>query len=131
MWPSDNAVFNVNGDSESRLKDTLRLALNGRNVDGYKFIQSKGLVLYSYISSSNRDAVKFPAPLNADEVTSIVSKWLKGDEAKTVHCSGWDANADHDGDNELGWRVYTEDWGHIEGEWDAIAIRPAWMWYGK
>lgn len=131
MWTSDNAIFNVNGQSESRLKDTLNLALNGKTVVAYKFIQAKGLVLYSHVSSSNNGAIKFPTPLNANEVYGIVNKWLQSEEAKSVPCLDWDADADHDGNNELGWRVYTENWGHIEGEWDAVAIKPAYMWYGK
>ena len=131
MWSSDNAVFNVNGKSESRLRDALSLALNGGTVAAYKFIQSKGLVLYSYASSGNNGVVKFPTPLSANEVSGIVIKWLQSEEAKSVPCEGWDADADHDGDNEIGWRVYTEDWGHVEGEWDALAIKPAYMWYGK
>lgn len=131
MWSFDNPIFNINGDSDSKLTDALVFALNGRTVSGFKFIVSKGLVLYSYISSTNNNAIKFPTPLMAAEVAPIVLKWLNSDEAKQVPFHGWDANADHDGENELGWRVYTEDWGHIEGEWNAIAIKPAYIWYGK
>ena len=39
--------------------------------------------------------------------------------------------ADHDGENELGWRVYTEEWGQVNGDWHCLAIRPAYLWYGK
>lgn len=131
MWSSDNAIFNVNGSSLERLTNTLALALGTRSVDGYKFVRSKGLVLYGFISSSNPDAIKFPTPLHYSDVAPLVWKWLHGDEAKQMSFNGWDADADHDGSNELGWRVYTEDWGHVEGEWHALAIRPAYVWYGK
>jgi hypothetical protein len=131
MWNFDNPIFDINGRSPEKLTLALNLAFSGRTVEAYKFIPAKGLVLYSYLSSSNKDASRFPAPLNALEVASIVIKWLVSDEAKQVKCVGWDADADHDGDNELGWRIYTEDWGHIEGEWNAIAIKPAYIWYGK
>lgn len=131
MWASDNAIFNVNGQSLEKLTSALSLAISGHTIAGYKFIKDKGLVLYNYISSSNTDATKLPVPLSPNEIAPIVYKWLQSDEAKQVPCIGWDSDADHDGSNELGWRVYTEDWGHINGEWNAIAIKPAYMWYGK
>jgi len=71
-------------------------------------------------------------PLSIDTACEIVYQWLKSDEAKTITLTGWDENADHDGSNALGWRVYVEDWGHIGSDWGAYcAIKPAYMWYGK
>lgn len=42
----------------------------------------------------------------------------------------------HDGDNEIGWRVYCEDWGKIYTSDNrsidgVIAIKPVYLWYGK
>lgn len=41
-----------------------------------------------------------------------------------------DVDIDHDGDNHLGWRVFTGYWGKVKGT-EGIAIRPAYCWYGK
>lgn len=131
MWNSDNPIFNVNGDTLKKLKETINLALDGRKIGGYIFKKEKGLILLSYISSSNKDVIKFPAPLNSDQIADIVFEWLKTEEALLVPNEGWDADADHDGNNELGWRVYTENWGKIAGYSNALAIKPAYLWYGK
>jgi hypothetical protein len=131
MWQSDNVIFNINGEGVEKLIATLKLAVGKGTLAGWMFVKAKGLVLYSYIGSGNKDANKFPTPLTAESVAPMVFDWLKSEEAKGVPMEGWDADSDHDGSNELGWRVYTEDWGHVNGEWNAIAIKPAYMWYGK
>lgn len=131
MWNSDNPIFNVNGDTLKKLKQTFNLALDSDKINGYVFIKDKGLVLLSYVSSTDKNVIKFPAPLNSDQIADIVFEWLKTEEALSVPREGWDEDADHDGDNELGWRVYTEDWGHIKGYHNALAIKPAYLWYGK
>jgi hypothetical protein len=131
MWNSDNAIFNVNGVGLERLKKTLSLALENNTVEGWKFKKEKGICLYQYDSTSKKDIQKFPVPLKAETVAELVFEWLKGDEAKTTTLQGWDIDADHDGSNELGWRAYTEDWGHVDGDWNVLAVKPAYMWYGK
>lgn len=130
MWSSDNAIFNVNGEGLEKLKKTLSLALGTDKFEGYRFSQKHGLILLTYLGESKKN-IRFPAKLNADQMAEIAFEWLKTDEAKTVPLEGWDSNADHDGSNELGWRVYTEDWGHVDSDWSAVAIRPAYQWYGK
>lgn len=129
MWESDNAIFNVNGIELSKLQKTLALAFGEKNVAGYQFIKEKGLCFYSWVTDKGK-IIPFPTPISPTQAAIIAFDWLKSSDAKLVPREGWDANADHDGSNELGWRVYTEDWGHINGE-DAIAIKPAYLWYGK
>lgn len=129
MWQSDNAIFDINGSGIEKLRKALDLAFDDDTVYGYKFIKDKGLVLYSY--NSGKDVIKFPSPLKSNKIADIVFEWLKSNEAKQVPCEGWDADADHDGSNELGWRVYTEEWGHVNGDWNCLAIKPAYLWYGK
>lgn len=129
----DNRVFNVNGRTQEMLAMALSLAFKqeGDNVKAkaWRFIPNKGLVLlWSATSGSN----VFPAPMEPHEVASMAMRWLQGDEAKNMTFEGWDEDHDHDGHNELGWRVYVEEWGHVGSEHYSIcAIRPAWMWYGK
>ena len=129
----DNRVFNVNGEGEVMLTATLKLLFTQCNAEytkahGWAFTPKHGFIVYQYPGVGNR----FPTPLTAEQLAPIVWAWLNGDEAKTVECDGWDADCDHDGDNGPGWRVFCEDWGHVNGDYNAVcAIKPAYMWYGK
>lgn len=129
----DNKVFNVNGRSKLQLQATLKLAMldeydKERKAKSWKFDPNKGLIL----QWSNENGTSFPIELSSVMLTEIVWEWLQSKEAKSMLFEGWDANADHDGDNELGFRVYCEDWGHVGGDYSAIiAIRPSYCWYGK
>jgi hypothetical protein len=63
-------------------------------------------------------------------------EWLNTDHAKGVQLEGWDEDADHDGSNDRGWRLYTEDWGHVYqssslNHYTIAAFKPAFLWYGK
>lgn len=132
MWNSDNPVFNINGQGLPKLKEVFRLALGIETVAAWKFVKEKGLVFYSHFDPKNPGGkTPFPTPLQAEQVADMSFSWLRSPEAKTVPCEGWDANADHDGTNEPGWRVYTEEWGFVDGEHYAVAVRPVWLWYGK
>lgn len=129
MWDIDNVIFNVNGKGEQRLKEVLFIALGLSRIEGWKFIKEKGMILYSY-ADEVKGINKFPSPLTWDAIAPMVFQWLQGEEAKQVPCEGWDNDEPHDGSNERGWRVYTEDWGLIEGK-TALAIKPAYVWHGK
>jgi hypothetical protein len=126
----DNIIFDVNGIEEEDLLNTLKLAfkISGRNVEGWKIDNEKGLILFWDAENCN----KLPTNLNAEQFFLAVVAFLKSEEAKNISCKDWDEKADHDGSNELGWRVYTEDWGMINGyEYSFLAVKPAYVWYGK
>ena len=130
----DNRIFNVNGSGEEMLRATLRLAFmqegSSTRCKGWRLTKN-GLVLTWYVDN---DTAPFPVSngMTADEVLPMVLSWLAGDDAKDVLMEGWDANASHDGENSLGWRVFCEDWGHVGGCTNAIcAVKPAFMWHGK
>ncbi len=130
----DNRIFNVNGKGEESLLKTLELAFlqsGYKTAVAWRVTEKHGLILYWALSSNhNKDISKFPSPVTANEVLPTVLAWLNSD-AKT-EMTGWDRDADHDGDNGKGWRVFCEDWGHVADDWSAfIAIKPAMMWYGK
>lgn len=133
----DNRVFNVNGrmdhGGKELLEKTLELAFltdglsKPQTAVGYRISETHGFVLYKYKSDK---AIPFPCPLNAKQVAEQVFAWLESDPK--VALSGWDQDADHDGDNGPGWRVYCEDWGHVDHDFAAfVAITPAFMWCGK
>jgi hypothetical protein len=128
----DNRIFNVNGRGHTLLAKAIDLVMlqKGFNVESWSFSEKSGLILYW--TKDQKDAHPFPSPLNAAQITPFIISWLTSEQAKKVECKGWDANADHDGDNKLGWRVFCGDWGYVEESWAAIfAVKPAYMWYGK
>jgi hypothetical protein len=133
----DNRIFNVNGCGFPMLESTLKLAFlqqgspeNPSTSKGWVFHKDYGLILLWFAQDPKTN--KFPVPLNAVEVAPIVFNWLSSEAAKKMECTGWDKNADHDGENIRGWRVYVEDWGHIGDERSVIcAIRPSYNWIGK
>ena len=128
----DNRIFNVNGEGKEMLRMTLRLVFlqEGENTTAVSFVKSKkGLILLWY---KDKRATELVTPHDADMATEIAWAYLKDNPEEVEHTLFWDQNQDHDGSNGLGWRVYCEDWGHVDGMSSAIcAIKPAFMWYGK
>lgn len=131
----DNKIFNVNGGSIEMLQKALELSFlqDGENTvaKAWRFIPEKGFVLYWHKNAV--DAIQaFPCELSAEAVTPMVWEWLKGEQAKSMKFEHWDADADHDGSNSRGWRVYVEDWGYVANDTAVIcAIRPVYLWHGK
>jgi hypothetical protein len=142
----DNNQFNINGRGTVMLEAAIKLALMQRDcytseptfdqrpltAAGYMIHPKKGLVLLWHVDSTNSTHVKFLTPHTADMIAKLAIVWLSSPEAKNIELDGWDCNTDHDGHNSLGWRVYCEDWGRVAGQYEAIvAIKPAYIWYGK
>lgn len=130
----DNRIFNVNGKGADLLARTLQLAFaqNGNNTycRAWSFSNGHGLILHWHEDSPR--ITSMPAPLNATEVLPFVTAWLAGEMSKTVTLSKWENDQQHDGHNSEGWRVYCEDWGHVDGHSSAIcAIKRVFLWHGK
>ncbi len=132
----DNRIFNVNGDGKDWLLDAIKLALrhhfrDNNKIAGYKYYRTHGLVFLWHVEKDKGES-EFPVPIDAETATNIALEWLKSKQSKEVPLEGWDANADHDGSNELGWRVYCEGWGHVaDNHYALFAVKPAYLWYGK
>jgi hypothetical protein len=136
----DNQVFNVNGKTDDResLHRLLNLRVkqhcfsNNRIISGYSIHKDHGLILYSSEPSNPDGYVRFPNRLTVEEVMPIVNGFLNNKEL-TNSLSDWDVNPkDSDVDCYAGWRIYCEDWGHIDGGWSGfVAIKKVWLWYGK
>lgn len=127
----DNRIFNVNGRTKDRLKKAIDLIMDDwQGIEAWE-INAKGFILKWHAKENNEN--KFPVPLKSSTIVDIVWDWLnseQGREFKTI--DGWDRDADHDGHNERGWRVYCEDWGHVGDDHYAIcAVVPVYIWYGK
>lgn len=129
---SDNRIFNVNGEGEAMLLATLKLvfAQSHETCMAWFVSETHGLVLLW--SDTCERATLFPAGLSAEECLPFVLAWLKSADAKKIKKERWDADTDHDGSDGDGWRVYCEDWGHVDNEFAAICgIKPVVLWYGK
>lgn len=130
---ADNRIFNVNGKSEQELAAALSLVLLLHDCDegfsGFSFDSGKGLLLWR---SEGKNVTKFIVPVNGFTAAKLAFNWLKSKEAMSIPFIEWDANVDHDGHNELGWRAYLEDWGKVgDNHGVLIAIKPSYLWLGK
>jgi len=98
----------------------------------YRKNTEKGLVLLWY-GGADKETSNFPTALNAEQVFPIVKAYLESEEAENVSYddNNWDKNANHDGSNGPGWRVYTGDWGHVGTRYSICAIKKVFLWYGK
>lgn len=67
---------------------------------------------------------KLPYPMQGKALTEFAWNWLATVERGP--------QLDHDGDNEEGWRVYCEAWGHVgSSSYAFVAVQPIWAMYGK
>lgn len=129
----DNRIFNVNGQSDGMLLNTLQLvfAQTGLRTKavGWSFDNKYGLVLYW---SKTDSITMFPSSLTADQCVPFISAWLLSDDAKRVEKTDWDREITTDGSTSSGWRVYCENWGHVGGNHYSIcAVKPVCLWHGK
>ncbi len=129
----DNVLLNINGVEDAHLLDALRLAFAmhaPKGVKGYIKSRKKGLVLLWY-AGADKKAQPFPNELTADEVFPIVKSYLQSEEAGQVELLQWEKDINHDGSNGPGWRVYAEDWGHVDTHYAICAVKRVMIWYGK
>ena len=129
----DNRIFNVNGTSEEFLGEVLGIALlqSNNRVEGWQKDPKRGVVLYWH-AEGQKGVTPFLSEPTSKELARMILKSLAEPWAKDIPMKDWDANADHDGDNELGWRVYCNDWGHIgDNAYAFLCVKPAFLWYGK
>lgn len=85
---------------------------------------SDGVPTLILLWSEERNATKFPFPLNINQSAQFIVDWLASLD--------YGRQPDHDGSNGKGWRLFTESWGHVAGHHYAIvAAQPAWAMYGK
>lgn len=69
-----------------------------------------------------------PFPYALENKSRVLGKFLKG---WLKQCQ-YPPQPDHDGHNERGFRIYNNEWGHVDGMYQAfLAIEPAWAMYGK
>ena len=148
----DNKIFNVNGITKDQLHLAVKLLLMdeysekiSKKVSGWYFSPKKGFVLTWYVGDNQKKAIPFtnrmgqPEAIGVDELVDLLWDWLDSDEAKSVELDGWDKKfTDSDVSNSAGWRLYTDEWGHVNNpdghtidHYSIAAFTKAYMWYGK
>lgn len=122
---ADNYRFDVAGVS-LELALTLAFAEHSKVV-GWRVQERENepprLILYW--ADGGEKMTRTPAPLVGDAVVALVQQW--------VDATPWDPKHPwNEVTTKKGVRVYNEDWGHIDGQWQAfVAIEPYQLWFGK
>jgi hypothetical protein len=129
----DNWIFDVNGYEKKQLRAILDLAvmLTGYSIKAYRVNPTMGIILYWYTDESDKDPniIKFPLE-NKGLILETLWAYLK--ETKwSVKPESWEEDCDHDGHNELGFRVKTGDWGKVSHSGTFLLIKPVYIWFGK
>lgn len=125
----DNFRIQITAHGDKTLKDAIALAFNADKTQlttHYAVRESKEgpKHLVFFWTGGGKDAVQMAFKLDAEGAADFARRWLAEAE--------YGEQPDHDGDNEKGWTVYNEAWGHVDGEWQAIiAVQPTWAMYGK
>ena len=124
----DNFHFDIT--SNGSIERWLELIMgNGRKAVGWSIHddlpKGRRMIFYWVAPKPLEDwFTPLPAPADVIQVAALASGWLK--------VVGRGQKPDHDGDTGQGFRLYNEDWGHVDGRYQAfIAIAPAWAIYGK
>lgn len=119
----DNRILRVNGVGRTRFDMAMVFAFDGApggKATHFKADPEKGLLL-ALSESSKLDPL--PYPMDRAAATEFVWHWLAA--------ADYGRKPGHDGDNEGGWLVYCEDWGHIGNPYTFVGILPIWAMYGK
>ncbi len=117
----DNFHFDMTSTGASTLKAALALFNPpGGKVVGYNIVDNRMILFWA----NSPKATKLPFPMTLAQAGEFVAGWLEHAE--------YGKRPDHDGDNDKGWRLFTEIWGMIGGDHAAFAaIEPCWAMYGK
>lgn len=129
----DNKIFNVNGRGLDRLIQAFELVEENKTRMGFRGCLIDKDIGLIWVRMACDGATMYPVPLTPRQAAEISFTWLSSKEAQSVPCTGLDANYDHDGHNELGWRAFVGEWGRVgtAGIATLIAVKPAYLWYGK
>lgn len=133
----DNPVFNVKGQGRDMLLAALTLGINcvGKyTFKGFRIDNKKGIVLY-WADSDKEGYQQFMIPSKPEGVVDQIFQAIStiNIEISDDEDVYWDKPHDDDEvDNDLGWRLYTEERGEIDNEWEAcLAIVPSYLCLSK
>lgn len=120
----DNFRIDIISEGLETLKLGMKIAFEkgGSTAVAYR-INPAGALVFGWHLSMN-SGTPLPVGMDADAAAALAFSWL--------HEQNYGKQPDHDGDNEPGWRLYNEGWGHVDGDSYAIvAVCPAWAMHGK
>jgi hypothetical protein len=134
----DNVHIQIRGEHKDDLLTAIQLAM--KITDNSKVVSYKIDDKYGFIVNwvyNDGESHPLPVALGPEEITGIIWKWLESLDWSKVD-SQYDIVSfngrlnDYDVVEERGWLLYTEEWGHVNGQYSAIfAVVPAWLWLGK
>lgn len=128
--------FNIDVTSEGTVSLGMALSLafsRHRTAEGFRIIEEgrtltdkwrPATLVFYWVKLDKTGYHPLPFKMDAAKATEFAAAWLEQVD--------YGREPDHDGDNGKGWRVYTEGWGHVDSDYQAIvAVQPAWAMYGK
>lgn len=134
----DNFSINLTAESKETLLEVLKIVFKHNCPSGKaKFWTEKKIEtnpewigtdinrnVLILLWHEEKGSVKLPSPIDAAGSCELAWNWLMEQD--------YGPEPDQDGDNEKGFRVYCNHWGHVEGyHYAIIGIVPAWAMYGK
>lgn len=131
----DNRIFSIQNEGREAFDLAMKIAFTsapGNKATHFFDHPTHGFLLLwnddsFYINNKKVKANKLPYAFDCKAAADLVWGWLqsKSDE-------DYKDFLDHDGSNGKGYKVYSEDWGHVAGSHYAfVGIIPIWAWYGK
>lgn len=126
----DNFQLDVRSCVKRHFEEALQIAFDaapGQKATHYKITKKHGFILY-WGGNGAKDITPFPYEMSCKEAIPFIWGWLQ-----KVDYEDYEKPYD-DGDvqNEKGFRIFNEMWGHVDSNSYAfVAIKPAWAWLGK
>ena len=75
----------------------------------------------------NPDILKFPFNPN-----DFIWGWFNNQNPDDFNLERWEKKIDFDGSLGNGFRIFTQDWGHVlDSSYAIFAVKPIYAWYGK
>jgi hypothetical protein len=132
----DNQIISITGRGPEDFKKAMSFFFPRETdtVKGYAIDSKKGMVLFWSMPDSPRKTSKggeikaLPYEMTFEAAVQFAWNWMETRDATNIRGE----EPDHDGDNGKAWRVYNEDWTHVDNFWEAlVGVRPIWAMYGK
>lgn len=126
MSQGDNFKVDVTGIGDNVLNWSLEiLAQDHVSVVGYRIDNTNPntpkLIFYWAKSDKFHPLL---VPISTNKLGDTIQKWLAEQD--------YGNEPDIDGNSRRGFRIYTDSWGMVDGEWQtSFAVEPEWIMYGK
>lgn len=122
----DNLPMSVTGRSRERFDKAIGL-LNHDKADAMHIDGNKLMFYWAEPNDPSIVTEVYELPRDSAAMANIAWSWLE-----SLPADAWDEETDPDIWHEKGWKVYTEFWGHNEGDWRIfVTVEPYTVWLGK